>query len=71
MGDYITYDQLMRRWEARGKELRTLKVENATLLEALRNLCNMVERYKSTELSQEPLVQYFHALDAIQQAKEK
>ena len=35
MGDYITYDQLMRRWEDKGKELRTLKKENAALKRAL------------------------------------
>ena len=33
MNDAMTYNQLMRRWEARGKELRTLKEEVAQLEE--------------------------------------
>ena len=31
MSDAMTYGQVMRRWEARGKELRTLKEELAEL----------------------------------------
>ena len=46
-----------------------LRRQNIKLLETLKSLCNMIERYKDNELSQEPLVQYFHALDTINKVR--